>query len=180
MHPLISLAVASSQERGINMDFKIAHDTSEINAALAGLLKFASDQSEMMGVIGSFIESSTKARFDSSTSPEGTAWKPSRRAAAENGKTLLDKGHLRDSIHYQAASDHVVIGTNLIYAAIHQFGGIIKAKAGGKLKFKHSAGFAVLDQVMIPARPFFGISGTDETEIEHIMADFIRTAAHGN
>ena len=162
------------------MDFKITHDTSEIDALLAGLLKFGSDQSKMMEEIGSLIEGSTKARFDSSTSPEGTAWKPSRRAIEKNEKTLLDKEHLRNSIHYQAASDHVVIGTNRIYAAIHQFGGIIKAKAGGKLKFNHSGGTAFLNQVTIPARPFFGISGTDETEIGNIMADFIRTAAHGN
>lgn len=42
----------------------------------------------------------------------------------------------------------------LIYAGIHEFGGVIKAKSGGYLKFKVGNQWVSKKQVKIPKRPF--------------------------
>jgi phage virion morphogenesis protein len=164
----------------MSMRIEVSFDDSKIQNVLSGIVDLGEDQSGLMAVLGSFIENSTKDRFETEITPAGVPWLPSRRAIAEGGKTLTDKGHLRDSITYASSHDEAVIGTNLIYAAIHQFGGTIEAKDGGKLKFAHSNGFAVLDQVTIPARPFFGLSSDDERGIEDSTADFLEDIIRAN
>ena len=41
------------------------------------------------------------------------------------GTTLVESSRLLNSIYYQIQGDTIIIGTNIKYAAIHQFGGII-------------------------------------------------------
>ncbi len=49
-------------------------------------------------------------------------------------------------------------GTNKIYGAIHQPGGIIRAKNGGRLTIGNpKKAFAPFQQVEIPARPYLGL-----------------------
>lgn len=47
-----------------------------------------------------------------------------------NGAPLMDNGILKNSITDASDNDHAIVGTNLIYAAIHNFGGQIKRKSG--------------------------------------------------
>ena len=118
-----------------------------------------------MSAIGSFLETITRERFQSGQAPDGTAWKPSLRALITGGKTLLDTGRLVGSIVSEATDRSVEVGTNVIYAAIHQFGGTIRGKAG-KLQFRLANGqFVTKDAVTMPARPFLGVSSDDEQEI---------------
>lgn len=128
--------------------------------------------------VGMYFEGETKDRFRSNVSPDGSAWDESARAKEEGGKTLLDRGHLRDSIHTVVAGDSVEVGTNLVYAAIHQFGGTtrphkITAKNGGVLawggnKFAKSVNHP---GSVIPPRPYLGIASGDEAEVELLVAD---------
>jgi len=160
---------------------EIKADDKHLQQALAALVRLGQDLTPVMAVIGSYVENATKERFDTGVGPDGIPWRPSRRAAATGGKTLVDRGHLRDSITYFAIADEVMIGSNVIYAAIHQFGGVIKPKTAKKLKFRTpGGGFAVLDQVTMPARPMFGVNAKDETEISAIIEDFYQEAVHAN
>jgi phage virion morphogenesis protein len=61
------------------------------------------------------------------------------------------------SISVRASSDKVVVGTNVVYAAIHHFGG--QAGRGRK--------------VTIPARPFMMIQDEDWKEINEVSADYL-------
>ncbi|MDO5604798.1 MAG: phage virion morphogenesis protein [Paracoccus sp. (in: a-proteobacteria)] len=64
----------------------------------------------------------------------------------------------------------VDIGTNLHYAAIHQFGGTIQPKAGGALTFMLATGQMILvGAVTMPARPYLGISTDDEEQIREFV-----------
>lgn len=146
---------------------------------LNGLINMGQDLTPLMDDIGAHVEMSTKERFDTNIAPDGTPWKPSRRAENEGGKTLLDSGHFRDSITRDVTGDSATIGTNIIYAAIHQFGGTIKAKNAKKLAFKTPFGMAFLDEVTIPARPVFGLSAEDTQVIPEIVTDHYREAIHG-
>ncbi len=161
------------------MQIRLEFDDMELQTALDGLLRMGQDLSEMLDDVGAHVEMTTKERFDTGVGPDGIPWKPSRRALAEGGKTLVDQGHLRDSVTRDVSDTEVVIGTNVIYGPIHQFGGVIKPKNAKKLAFKTPFGMAFLDQVTIPARPFFGLSGEDYQVIPEIVLDHYEEAVDG-
>lgn len=69
-------------------------------------------------------------RFRTQTTPTGQPWLKSYRARTEGGQTLRLTSRLRNSITGSATASSATVGTNVIYAAIHQFGGVIRAKSG--------------------------------------------------
>ncbi len=77
----------------------------------------------------------------------------------EGRKILQKSGRLRNSIVPRVSDDEVVVGTNLKYAAIHQFGGM--AGRGRKVK--------------IPARPFMPIdkSGNLEPSLRTAILSYV-------
>ena len=98
-------------------------------------------------------------------------WRPSQRAIEDGGLTLTDTGHLRQSITAASDATSAIIGTNLVYAAIHQNGGTIRAKgaaAGGKKALKTP--FGPRGSVTMPARPFVGFGPPLVADIEAILA----------
>lgn len=128
------------------------------------------DLTPLMERIGAVLEASVNERFLTGTGPDGEAWTPSHRARETGGATLVDSTRLRDSIVTEARQREVEIGTNVPYAATHQFGAFIepldKTDAAAKLAFFLPNGqFIMVDQVEIPARPFLGIDARDEIEI---------------
>ena len=74
----------------------------------------------------------------------------------------VDSGTLRDRFHIKASNIKKLIGIlgiNLIYALIHDVGGIIKAKRAKFLVFKTRDGnWHSVKQVRIPARKYFSKS----------------------
>jgi phage virion morphogenesis protein len=151
-------------------------DTRELKRLDARLSKLAAralNLRPLMEEIGAAMVSSTQQRFEDGRDPAGREWTKSLRAKTEGGKTLVDRGHLGDSVTYEAGADSVEIGTNLVYGAIHQMGGDISAKAAAYLHFRIGDRWAKKKRVTIPARPYLGLSAADETEIGAIVADFL-------
>lgn len=151
-------------------------DLGRLFAVVDGGLRNMGGTGELASSIGESLVSSTLERFEESKDPDGNAWTPSARAWGEGlkgkarrglglkgrggrgfGKTLVNKGLLRGSITYEATPQRVVVGTNVVYAAIHQFGGM--AGRGRKVR--------------IPARPYVGISEEDVLECRSMMTDFL-------
>jgi phage virion morphogenesis protein len=164
--------------KGVQMQIR-APELRDIERKLEKVVFGLAKPAPLMNIIGAVLESSTRQRFRSGVAPDGTAWKPSIRATRKGGKTLLDHGHLRDSITHDADDRAAIVGSNLIYAAIHQVGGIIRAKAGGMLTFKiPGIGWRRVAKVTIPARPYLGVSDRDRVEIVDQVERYIaRTAA---
>lgn len=126
-------------------------------AAFPGALK-----TEVLGPIGATLESTTVERFDTGVGPDGESWEPSLRAEITGGKTLVETGILRDSIHFVVEDSAVEIGSADIRSAIHQFGGVIHAKTSAGLNFMLADGLGVtVDSVTMPERPFVGKSPED-------------------
>lgn len=121
--------------------------------------------------IGEAIVASTQNRFRTQMAPDGTRWQRSARAAEAGGQTLSKTRRLRNSINYRATPRRVEVGTNLIYASVHQNGMTIKAKRSRYLKFRIGNQFVQVKQVNIPARPFMGLSDADNEEINQIIKD---------
>jgi len=80
--------------------------------------------------MGRVLKTGAQLRFRTATGPDGQAWLKSFRARNEGGQTLSLTRRLRNSITYEAGNTSVTVGTNVVYAAIHQFGGVIRAKNG--------------------------------------------------
>lgn len=130
----------------------------------------------VMNAIGTGLVSSTTKRFVSQTDPDGVTWAAVNDEYAEgkkNSRILTESGRLRDSITHKASRDAVLVGSNVIYAAIHQFGGVINAKSGGRLSFFIGGKLARPTSVTMPARPYLGISKDDENMIGDVIKGFV-------
>ncbi|MAZ33392.1 MAG: phage virion morphogenesis protein [Thalassospira sp.] len=126
--------------------------------------------------IGEHLQGSVEERFRTETDPEGNAWTPLTAFTKANKRTdqILTESSgsgLRGSIHYTAGNDTLEQGTNKIYGAIHQLGGVIKPKNGSALAIGKPGGeFALVKQVTIPARAYLGLSDDDKQAIDAILA----------
>jgi phage virion morphogenesis protein len=157
------------------------------------LLMRAGNLKPVMDEIGSMLETSVQQRFDWGVGPDGDDWKLSQRAAEEDGVILVDSGRLRQSITRVAGATSVEIGTNLVYAGIHQFGGAIEKHAASMPVYRKQADVKAgvskfvkrsksdfmtyhevgAHEVHIPARPYLGINKDDEREIAHIVEHYL-------
>jgi phage virion morphogenesis protein len=139
---------------------RIDLDDALLKAALDSIETLMKDLSDPLESLGAVLLSSTLGRFERGVGPDGVQWRPSSRAIDQGGQTLIDTGLLRSSMVYQTGPDSVRVGSNMVYASIHQEGG--QAGRGGK--------------VQIPARPFLGIDAEDRDEIRAIVDDWISEA----
>lgn len=149
--------------------FTINVQDQQVKAALKALADRIGNIDGALQTIGADIIERTKRRFETSTAPDGTPWKPNSaatlgiltrrlsgqkgkvtksgglnkagRASLANKKPLIDIGTLRRQFVAIAASGTLTVSNSMAYASIHQFGG--KAGRGRK--------------VTIPARPFLPI-----------------------
>ena len=159
------------------MHARIEIDDDQLRGALLRLMALGNNPAPAMQDIAALGESSTRLRFRTQTGPDGMRWKPSLRAQMSGGNTLTRDGHLSGSINKRSGADFAEWGVNRIYAAIHQFGGVIRAKSAGALKFRlPGGGFAVVKAVRMPARPFLGVSDDDRRDILDILERRINAA----
>lgn len=147
-------------------------------AALAKADERLADLTPLHAEIGASLLASTQQRFQDGKAPDGGPWPASVRALLTGGKTLVDTAFLSRSITHQADPQAARVGTNAIYAAIHQTGGTIRAKTAKGLRFRPAGGdgLVVVKSVRIPARPFLGVSAEDEREVIAIAEEFIAEA----
>lgn len=147
---------------------QIGVDDHEIRQALGALKHKLGDATEVMDEIGALVELSIKLNFEDEGRP--ARWPKSRRALAEGGQTLTSpQARLRNSFGHQAGPFSVVIGTNVQYAAIHHFGGVIRAKNGKAL----ATPFGPRQSVRIPARPFLLLQDQDRVHILNVMRRYL-------
>ena len=159
--------------------FSYQIDDAQLHAGLRSLIALGRDAGPVMADIATLGERSTRRRFDTESGPDGQKWKPSLRARIPGGRTLTKDGHLVGSISGRHGRDFAEWGVNRIYAAIHQFGGEIRAK-GGSLRFRlANGGFATVQKVTMPARPFLGISDDDRDDILDIIQARIQARTQG-
>lgn len=129
------------------------------------------DLSDLLEGIGQEVEAQTRHRIqEEKRAPDGSEWpdwsekyaasRHGARAAhgphpgqlrAAGGHSILQlDGHLLDSIQFVVEGDDVLIGSNMVYAATHQFG-----------------------RGAIPKREFLGLSEQNADDIEQLTAEFL-------
>lgn len=139
---------------GSSLDIDLSQLT-RVQRALLGVSSTRMD--DLLGAVGTEVESQTRRRIDDEKrSPEGELWAPwSERYAKtrHSGHSLLQsEDHLLDSIQHLVMGADLQVGSNLVYANVHQEG------------FED-----------IPARPYLGTSRDDEQDILGVVDDFLGT-----
>ncbi|MEJ5227210.1 phage virion morphogenesis protein [Thermodesulfovibrio sp.] len=133
---------------------KITVDDSELKQLLNDLVQKVSDRRPLMKNLASIMHNAVEENFEQEGRPR---WKPSQRVKKQGGKTLQDTGSLAASITTRYDNDSAVVGTNKVYAAIHQFGG--KAGRGRK--------------VTIPERPYLKLTNEDLEDIKQAVKEYL-------
>lgn len=154
-------------------------DDREVRDLLSRIAAKTGNLTPAMKTIGEIVLRSVKENFRQGGRPE--KWKPlSQRtlhsvAGGKKGykksgglragsirrlkdrKILIASKRLMDSISYKEEKDKVTIGTDVVYAALHQFGG--KAGRGKKIN--------------VPARPFLMVQEEDWPAIKEALEDYL-------
>lgn len=137
-------------------------DDQPLRQALQRLSGQLDDLSPVMEKIAGDLQSAVEQNFATEGERIGHLWKKSRRAIQQGGKTLQDTGRLAGSITKETGRDYAMVGTNVIYAAMMQFG-------GKKSQFPHLWGD-------IPARPYLGLNADDEEDIRDKISKALQKA----
>ncbi|MFZ2269054.1 MAG: phage virion morphogenesis protein [Azonexus sp.] len=153
-------------------------------ARLNEIARRYADMSPAMKAIGETVTESTKARFETSTAPDGTPWAPNavstvlerisqiKGAYRKDGrlskkgaeayvskKPLVDTGITQDSFRWQLAE-----GGNAVEVGTNRFA---SEWEGGAAVFHYGR-----RDGSMPARPILGISPADEVDVLDILAHF--------
>lgn len=154
------------------MNISIQIHDQQIQSALQRLMHAGQNMGPVMLAIGDDVVERTKQRFATSSAPDGNRWAPNSQvtyllsmrdwgkgnftkggrvnakgAARLGAKRPLigETGDLSRQFHVAADSSSVTIGSSMVYARIHQFGG-------------KTASNSMIPGKRIPARPFLPIT----------------------
>jgi phage virion morphogenesis protein len=165
-------------------------DDAELVAAFGRVQQLTKNFEPLLKRIGVGLQHTTLARFESATDPLGQPWHPLSKAYAKRkkGPGILReramRGGLMGSITFTTQPpNQVTIGSNKVYAAIHQFGGTFDREArtvtifrrlkttgafGRKGRFvtRKQSNFSTTHHVAahkltMPARPYLGFGPAD-------------------
>lgn len=142
----------------------------------------------VMRAIGDALVKETQLRFERGVDPFGVAWKPLNPAyaAIKRGPGILRQGrYLQRFITRETQGNTITVGSNRIYAAVHQFGATIKPKNGKALAFRlgkagprggKGSGLVFARSVTIPARPYLGFGPADRRAVMETLEGFVTRA----
>lgn len=158
------------------IDIKI--DRSSVMQTLERLEQAVTHRAPVMRAIAEVMADAVEENFAREGRPAWQGLKPNPRR--DGGKILQDSGRLAASIVPSSDNNNAAVGTNVKYAAIHQFGGQtrpheIRPRNAKALKFGGRYAKKVNHPGSnIPARPFLVLADQDITEIEATMNDYLR------
>lgn len=130
-------------------------DDQELQRYLNRLAEKTSDLRPLMKNIAGILEDSTEENFNQQGRPKWKELRPSTIKQRSRKRTWpgmilqVSQGGLASSITSYYDNDSAIVGTNKVYAAIHQFGG-----EAGRNK-----------QVDIPKRPYLKVGDEENAEI---------------
>ncbi len=130
----------------------------DVRIPVTALMRLTDDELALIAQeIGARILNQTQLRVaDEKTAPDGSSWPAWSEAYAETRKAqhslLVGEGlnnGLLETLDDYTTGMQAVVGSNLVYGAIHQFGS---------------------EDGALPARPYLGLSADNRTAIEDLVA----------
>lgn len=193
--------------------FVVEIDSSEFRAAVGRLMQATDDFSDLMaGNIADAIQTMVADAFQEQgrsgdpwpeLSEKTLARRRKGKKASNSDRILQDTGRLKQSVSVGKAGPHSYeVGSNLIYARVHQFGAVIHrktrmAKFAERLLERAKKGRKYSDRIMdlasqqakergdiltvIPARPYLPMPMTDDErgELAFALAHYLKTHLEG-
>ena len=130
------------------MGFQITIKDNELKTELTKLQAKTKNLKPLLNQVGYYLLEVVENSFENEADANGKAWQelsPSYlnyKNKKGYTKKLQNRGTLAESIDFTTTTDALILGTNIEYAAIHQFGGF-----AGRNKSAY-----------IPARPFLPVT----------------------
>lgn len=155
------------------MEITIKINSEALESTLEKLVDACDNREPLMRNLSEQLLDCVYENFEQQGRP---AWKPIMR----EGQILQDSGRLKNSIVAAHTNDSAKVGTNLVYAAIHQFGGktkphVIRAKTAKALSFNGRFAKQVNHPGSnIPARPFLSVTDGDISELKETIEEYIQ------
>jgi phage virion morphogenesis protein len=185
------------------LEAKVEINALRAEAALERLAQAMSHRASLMAEIAGIMHGAVEENFAREGRPAWLGLKPGSwlsRAGAltktgqvsaaryernvRGGKILQRSGQLAASITPASDNDSAMVGTNKVYARIHQFGGTTKPhviEAKNKQALAWATGGHPVKKVnhpgsVIPARPFLLLTDEDEAAICETVTEYLRRA----
>ena len=158
----------------------------ELKAAVKPLVDRLSKPQQALKEYGLVLLRSIAHNFKTGGRPD--KWTRSVRAKQSGGKTLIDTARLKNSITMDVTDKILTVGTNVIYAAIHDLGGRIKKNVTVSKHWRYMdtafgkpiKGKKVLVKshqrkmnLNIPQREFMVVQDSDWRVFKRIFADYL-------
>lgn len=162
-------------------DFKIELDLSELQATHKRLEQLRASMSDLRPLLEAIREDllrSHEERARREVDAQGHRWarlNPDYAAGKRGGRILRESGRML-SLSSRVEGDTIVIGSGAKYAATHQFGATIRPKVKKALRFQMGGRWFARSKVVIPARPFLGVSEEDLDNIAESVVEFVQEA----
>ncbi|MDI1471912.1 Phage capsid and scaffold [Thermodesulfovibrio sp. N1] len=142
---------------------KIEIDDRQFREAIQKLIQRGIDRRPLMRNIAMIMHNAVEENFAQQGRPSWRPLSPKTIKARQQkgywpGSILQMRGRLASSITAQSDNDKAMVGTNVVYAAIHQFGG--RAGRGHRAE--------------IPARPFLSLTEEDLNDIKETVIDYLK------
>lgn len=148
-------------------------------------------RSGALKAIGAGLVEETQTRFERASGPDGAAWAglhPAYAAIKRGPGILRESRMLQRSVTSQVSGSRILIGSNRVYAAVHQFGATIKPKNAKALVFRlrpagkgkgGNSGLVRAKSVTIPARPYLGFGKGDREVVMEVLEDVVARSLRG-
>ncbi|MDN8035363.1 phage virion morphogenesis protein [Burkholderia vietnamiensis] len=190
------------------MIIEIEIDDSRYAATMERVRALMRDASPVTGLIAGLMADAVEENFAQQGRPKWLGLSPKtlkrRREEAGTGKILQRSGRLASSITPAHDATTARVGTNVVYAAIHQFGGTIQRHPmSGYVRLRKDRNGMIMRQadhphlavfaknshkrvkivkwtrsqgwtIRIPARPFFALTESDNVGIESEVTAYLR------
>ncbi|WP_321821206.1 MULTISPECIES: phage virion morphogenesis protein [unclassified Burkholderia] len=187
---------------------EIEIDDSRYEAAMARVRTLMRDASPITSLIAALMLDAVEENFAQQGRPNWLGLSPKtvkrRREEAGTGKILQRSGRLASSITSAHDATSARVGTNVVYAAIHQFGGTIQRHPmSGYVRLRKGRDGMIMRQadhphlavfaknghkrvkivkwtrtqgwtIKIPARPFFALTESDNVAMETEVSAYLR------
>lgn len=176
------------------MSYRIIYDTSDFENALGDLINRLEHREPLMREMAAAMGDAVEENFARQGRPEWMGWSPAYARRRRGGKILQKSGRLAASITQYSDNDEAAVGTNVKYAAIHQFGGEISiaprsqqayyrrnrdGSVGNRFVKKSRSDFSQWNtigayKIRMPARPYLHLAEEDVSRMEKTAEDYLK------
>lgn len=179
--------------------YEIKYDISDFERGLGELINRLEQRQPLMHELAAAMHDAVEENFAQQGRPARAGWSPRYARTRQGGKILQKRGRLASSISEYHDNDSATVGTNVVYARIHQEGGTINMPArsqrayyrqhkdggvGNRFVKKSKSNFSQWNtigeyKITIPARPFLHLTESDVGGMENIAQNYLQRVIDG-